>query len=137
MRFLLDTNVLSELRRPNPDRKLATWIVQNEAACAISELTIGEFTKGAYFLPEGKKRGSVLLWIDEVEQQFEDRVLQLDREVLRVWGRLCGESERKDGRRLQVLDSLIAATAVAHRLTVVTRNLKDFPHGVPTLCPWE
>ena len=136
MRFLLDTNVLSELRRPTPDRKLVTWIVQNEAACAISDLIIGEFTKGAYFLPDGRKREQVLQWIEEIEQQFEDRVLMLDRSVLRVWGRLCGESEREEGRRLQVLDSLIAATAVAHQLTVVTRNVRDFPRGVPTLCPW-
>ena len=136
MRFLLDTNVLSELRRPKPDRKLTSWLLQNEAACGISDIVIGEFNKGANFLPEGERRQSVLSWIEEVEAQFEDKILPVDRNVWKYWGELCGNSEREHGRRFQVIDSLIAATALAHRLVLVTRNVNDFPSAVATHCPW-
>jgi len=136
MRYLLDTNVLSELRRPSPDRKVVSWVLQNEPACAISDLVIGELTKGAHFLPAGKKHEALLRWIDEIEIQFEDKILALDRQVLKQWGELCGSSERQHGRRLQVLDSLIAATALSHQLTVVTRNTSDFPNVVTTFNPW-
>lgn len=136
MRYLLDTNVLSELRRPEPDRKVVSWVLHNEPACGISDLVIGELTKGAHFLPDGKRRRALLLWIGEVEEQFEGKIVALDRSVMKCWGEICGRSEREHGRRLQVLDSLIAAAALANRLTVVTRNVRDFPEDVATFCPW-
>jgi predicted nucleic acid-binding protein len=137
MRYLLDTHVLRELRRPKPDRKVVAWLQRNEPACAISDLMIGEFTKGAYFLAEGKRREALLTWIDEVEEQFEDKIIQLDRNAMKHWGELCGTSQREHGRRLQVFDSLIAALALANRLIVVTRNTGNFPNCVSTFSPWE
>ena len=136
MRYLLDTNVLSEgvKRRPNPG--VASWLVQHEAGAAISELTLGELTKGAYFLSDGPKRERILSWIAEVEESFDDRVLALSRDVLIAWGQLCGTHEAT-GRRLPVVDSLLAATALVHGLTIVTRNADDFPPEVTTLTPWK
>ncbi|MFT5408939.1 MAG: putative nucleic acid-binding protein [Verrucomicrobiales bacterium] len=136
MRYLLDTNVLSELRRPEPSKRVVVWLLQNEAACGISELVIGEFVKGAYSLPDGKKRQAILAWISEVEDQFEGRMIALDRDVLKRWGELCGVCEREHGRRLQVLDNLIAASALSHGLVVVTRNIVDFPSEIDTFNPW-
>jgi predicted nucleic acid-binding protein len=136
VRYLVDTNLLSGLRRPNPDRKVVSWVLRNEPACALSAITIGEFTRGAFLLAAGRRRQAVIEWIAEVELQFEDKTLPVDSVVLKAWGELCGESERETGRRFQVLDSLIAATAIAHRLIVVTRNARDFPDAVPTIDPW-
>ena len=136
MRYLLDTNVLSEGVKRRPDPGVASWLVQHEAGAAISELTLGELTKGAYFLPDGPKRKRILTWIAEVAESFDDRVLPLNRDVLIAWGQLCGTHEAT-GRRWPVLDSLLAATALVHDLTIVTRNTDDFPPEVTTLTPWK
>ena len=136
MRYLLDANVLSEGVRRQPDSGMANWLVQHEAGAAISELTIGEFTKGAFFLPVGPKRKRILDWITEVEATFDDRLLPLSREVLKTWGQLCGTHEAQ-GRRWPVIDSLLAATALFHDLTIVTRNTADFPPEVRTFNPWK
>jgi toxin FitB len=136
MRFLLDANVLSEGVRTRPDSGVANWLVQNESRAAISELTIGELTKGAFLLPAGPKRRRILSWITEVEIAFDDRVLALSRDVLKKWGQLCGTHEAQ-GRRWPVLDSLLAATALFHDLTIVTRNTADFLPEVRTFNPWK
>ncbi|MDA0837926.1 MAG: type II toxin-antitoxin system VapC family toxin [Planctomycetota bacterium] len=135
MRFLLDTNVISELRKRRPSRPVQNWLLQNESSCAICELVIGELIKGAYRLAPGDLRAQTIDWINAVEEQFEDKTLSLDLAVLKRWGELCGESLRM-GRKLSVMDSLIAATALTHSLIIVTRNTGDFPSGVPTLNPW-
>ena len=132
MRYLLDTNVLSEGVKRRPDRGVASWLVQNEAGTAISELTLGELIKGAYFLPDGPQRKRILTWIAEVEESFDDRVLPLNRDVLIAWGQLSGTHEAT-GRRWPVL----AATALVHNLIIVTRNTNDFPPEVTTLTPWK
>ena len=136
MRYLLDANVLSEGVRRQPDSGVANWLVQHEAGAAISELTIGELTKGAFFLAVGPKRKRILDWITEVEATFDDRLLPLSREVLKTWGQLCGTQEAQ-GRRWPVIDSLLAATALFHDLTIVTRNTADFPPEVRTFNPWK
>ena len=136
MRYLLDANVLSEGVRRRPDSGVANWLVQHETGAAISELTIGELTKGAFFLPAGSKRRQILGWIAEVESAFDDRLLPLDRDVLKTWGQLCG-THAAQGRRWPVIDSLLAATALLHDLTIVTRNTTDFPPEVRTFNPWK
>ncbi len=136
MRYLLDANVLNEGVRRKPDSGVVNWLVQHGAGAAISELTIGELTKGAFFLPVGPKRKRILDWITEVEATFDDRLLPLSREVLKTWGQLCGTHEAQ-GRRWPVIDSLLAATALFHDLTIVTRNTADFPPEVRTFNPWK
>ena len=136
MRYLLDANVLSEGVRRRPNSGVANWLVQHEAGAAISELTIGELSKGAFFLPVGSKRKRILDWITEVEATFDDRLLPLSREVLKTWGQLCGTHEAQ-GRRWPVIDSLLAAMALFHDLTIVTRNTTDFPPEVRTINPWK
>ena len=136
MRFLLDCNALSEQVKPRPDPGLMHWAIQNEAGSAISELTIAEICKGAFARPPGKRRDATFAWIAEIEMAFEGRTLAVNMSVLKCWGRLCGEHERR-GRRLPVMDSLLAATALVHDITIITRNTADFPSEVRTLNPWK
>jgi predicted nucleic acid-binding protein len=136
MRFLLDTNAVSEVNKPRPNAGLSAWLLQRGASCAISELTLGELTKGTWRLPDGRKRNETLAWIEETQALYRECTLPLSRKILRRWGRLCGEHEAR-GRKLAVMDSLLAATALVHDLTIVTRNTADFPSDVPTLNPWR
>ncbi|MFM9960684.1 MAG: type II toxin-antitoxin system VapC family toxin [Planctomycetaceae bacterium] len=136
MRYLLDTNVVSESIKVQPDRGVTNWLIQNESGSGVSEFTIGELIKGAYRLPVGKKRSTTLAWVAAIQEQFSDRLLPLSLEVLSRWGELCGTHEAQ-GHPLPLDDSLLAATALVHDLTVVTRNTADFPPEVHTFNPWK
>ena len=136
MLSLLDANVLSEVVRRQPDSGVVNWLVQHELGAANSELTIGELTNGAFFLPAGPKRKRILVWITDVEATFDDRLLPLNCDVLKTWGQLCGAHEAQ-GHHWPVIDSLLAATGLFDDLTIVTRNTADFPPEVRTLNPWN
>jgi len=136
MRFLLDANILSELRKPRPSPKVLTWLSQNASACGLSVLTIGEIVKGANIMPAGTKRMGLKSWIGELEAEFAGRLLPLGIEEMRVWGHLYGR-EQTAGRMLPLFDSLLAASALTHDLTLVTRNAPDFAEtGVTVLDPF-
>jgi toxin FitB len=139
MRFLLDTNVLSEGAKPRPDPRLLAWL--NEAPpldLAISVLTIGEIQKGVSLLPEGARRDRLEGWLaTELPRQFHGRVLPVDHSVAIEWGRLSAEA-RRAGRELPVIDGLLLATAAAHGLVFVTRNESDCAgRGVAVHNPWR
>lgn len=139
MRFLLDTNVLSEAARPEPDTRVVEWLrAQSALGLAISVLTLGEIGKGVALLPGGVKRERLAKWLaEELPRQFSGRVLAVDEAVARGWGRLAAEG-RLAGRELPVIDGLLLATAAAHGLVFVTRNQRDCAdRGVPTLDPWN
>lgn len=139
MRFLLDTNVLSEAARPEPDPGLAGWLEgQSALDLSISVLTLGEIRKGILLLPEGPKREQLHEWLrTELTRQFTDRVLPVDEAVSLAWGRLTAEG-RRSGRRVPVIDGLLLATAAVHGIALVTRNERDCAgRGVPVLNPWS
>jgi predicted nucleic acid-binding protein len=125
MRYLLDTNILSEGRKPKPSPKVLSWLLQNAPSSGLSILTIGEFIKGASLMPAGKRRRELEAWIGELEQEFTDRLLPLDLNEIRFWGQLYGKQQAA-GHKMPLFDSLLAATALAHDLTLVTRNTADF-----------
>jgi toxin FitB len=139
MSFLIDTNVLSEYSRsggPNPGVK--HWLeTTGKPLLHVSVITLAEIQKGIALLDEGKRRRDLERWLkDELETWFLGRVLLLDRTVAERWAVLVAHSIRI-GRPLPTLDSQIAATALAHDLTVVTRNTRDFESaGVRTFNPW-
>lgn len=138
MRFLLDTNVLSEAVRPEPDPGVVTWLeAQSTLDLSISVLTLGEIRKGILLLADGGKRDRLHQWLRaELTRQFTDRVLPVDEAVALAWGRLDAEG-RDAGRRLPVIDGLLLATAQVHDLTLVTRNERDCSdRGVAVLNPW-
>lgn len=135
MSYLLDTNVLSELRRRAPDPAVAAWVVARPASTLhLSVLTLGELRKGAETAADTTRRLALLDWLaTELPAFFAGRVLPVDAQVADRWGRMLAAA----GRPLPAIDSLIAATAAVHGLTVVTRNTRDFAAlGVPLIDPW-
>lgn len=134
MTYLLDTNVVSELRRPRPDKGVQAWMESVAAeATYLSVLVLGEVRQGAERLRRRDPLQSSLLeeWLASLEAAFSDRVLVIDGAVARAWGRLSEDDP------LPPVDGLLAATALVHGLTVVTRDIKPFDRvGVPWLDPW-
>lgn len=138
MKFLLDTCALSELVKPAPDTGVLEWFArQDELSLTLSPLSLGELKRGIEKLATGKRKAFLQKWLAEnVRQRFGDRVLPVTAEVGERWGELQAQLERK-GKPMPVIDGLIAATALHHRLTVVTRNIRDMEaSGVPLFNPW-
>lgn len=135
MRYLLDTNVISESASKAPDGNVLSWLEKNAEECALSALSLGEIWKGIHLLPAGKRKTALTRWADGIASDFTSVTLALDTDVLRVWAKLCAKHEAK-GNNLGVMDSLLAATAIWHGLTLVTRNTKHFPPEVEVFNPW-
>jgi len=138
MRYLLDTNVLSELVRPAPDVRVVAWVdAQSPLDLAISVLTLGKLTKGVGEMAAGRRRDTLERWVAvELAGQFRGRVLPISDAVAAAWGRLAAEA-RRTGRVLPVIDGLLLATAHVHQLTLVTRNTEDCAgRGISVLDPW-
>lgn len=138
MRLLLDTNVLSEVTKPAPDPRVLEWLDQlDEDRSFISAISIAEIRRGVALMDPGRKREALAEWLaEDLPQRFEHRVLPVDEPVALAWGDLMGLAKRS-GRGLSSMDGLIAATAIAHDLTLATRNRKDFEgFGLKLLDPW-
>ena len=138
MSFLLDTNVVSETTRPQPSASVLQWIAaQAIESLFISAITIGEVRRGALLLAAGKKRNALLRWIETgIKADFAGRILPVDTAVMERWAELQIATQ-KVGRHLPLMDSLLAATALVHGFTLVTRNTGDFRGAnVPLLNPW-
>lgn len=135
MSWLVDTNVISELSRRAPSPKVAEWLIERQDDLFISVLCIGELEKGLAMVAEATRRVRLERWVrNDVLVWFGDRVLPVDARVAVRWGRLLGEA----GEPLPAVDSLIAATALTHRLTVATRDVEGFARtGVALVNPWE
>jgi predicted nucleic acid-binding protein len=139
MNYLLDTCLISELAKSNPDKKVVDWVLsENETGFYVSVLTFGELHKGIEKLPESKKKEGLRVWIeDELKDRFQNRIIGIDMRVSILWGRIQYVAEKK-GKPMPAIDSLIAATGIAHDLIVVTRNVSDMVQsGVRLLNPWE
>ncbi|NJL90424.1 MAG: type II toxin-antitoxin system VapC family toxin [Coleofasciculaceae cyanobacterium SM2_1_6] len=139
MRYILDTNIISELIIKLPDQNVITWVRNvNRDDLFLSVITIGEIRKGITKLPKSLRKDNIQNWLEsELLTDFEARILPLDLSVMLVWGELIGELEKK-GRNLPTLDSLIAATTKYYDFTLVTRNTKDFEGiGINIFNPFE
>jgi predicted nucleic acid-binding protein len=135
MTYLLDTNVVCEATARKPEARVLAWSAANADECSISCITLGEVWMGIHLLPEGKRKQAIARWAIGIERDFAERVMALDSEVLKVWGELYARHESK-GLNLDVLDSLLSATALVHDLTIATRNTRDFSPEVRTVNPW-
>jgi len=136
--FLLDTNVISELVKARPDHRVVRWVEDtDESLLFLSVLTLGDIRNGVERLRSGRRRGRLESWLQvDLPLRFEDRILPITEAIADRWGALSAIAAAK-GKPLPVVDGLLAATALHHHLTLVTRNSSDVAGtGVATLNPW-
>lgn len=138
MNYLLDTCLISEMVKKEPDPAVVAWLnAQDEQTLFLSVLNLGELQKGISKLPDGSRKNELQAWVSyDLMERFSGRILSLDEETAIYWGRLQGDAERM-GDKLPVMDSLIAASAAVHGMQVVTRNIKDLERCGAQICnPW-
>jgi predicted nucleic acid-binding protein len=137
--YLLDTNVISEMVKLRPEAKVVSWVqTTSEELLYLSVLTIGEIRKGIDSLPRSNKRGLMESWLaNDLVLRFAGRILQVNLDIAERWG-LISARAKIAGAPLAVIDGLMAATALHHNLTFVTRNTKDVrAAGINMLNPWQ
>jgi len=138
-RVVLDTNVVSELIRPQPDARVSDWIRRREPSkLFLAAVTLGEIVRGVARLPAGPRRSRLEPWVSELlPRQFAGRILAFDHPAAVIWGELMGAADRV-GRPRAAADAQIAATALRHEMALATRNTADFEGMIPALVnPWQ
>jgi len=137
--FLIDTNVPSELTRDKPDARVTSFLRSTDRhSMFLSVMTLGEICKGIASLRNGEKKISLQHWMDrDLRTWFSARVLPVTENIAERWGHLAAKAMQR-GSMVPVVDGLIAATAIEHGLTVLTRNEKDFSRlEVEIFNPWD
>jgi hypothetical protein len=138
-RWLLDTNVLSEPSKPRPNRAVVSWMeAQPSESLAISAISVGELRHGIERMAAGARRLDLERWMERVlVPHLGDRIIPVDVRIAEAWGRLTARRAMV-GKTVPAVDSLLAATALVHSLTLVTRNTADFSGlGLELFNPWE
>ena len=137
MRVLIDTCVLSELRKPQADAGVRQTVNEiPDEDLFVSVITIGEIAKGIALLDHSRRKRELQSWLQTLESDYAARILPVDREAAHIWGELTAAAQKR-GRIISVSDGLIAATARSHGLHVMTRNVFDFePTGALLINPW-
>jgi predicted nucleic acid-binding protein len=134
MTYLVDANVLCEPTKSRPNPKVVAWLSANEGGFVVDPMILGEIAIGILVQPPGRKRRQLEQWFEAVADRVD--CLAWDAAVAWRWAQLVADLKNK-GRTLPVVDSMIAATALAYRLTVVTHNVRDFRNaGVPVVDPF-
>jgi predicted nucleic acid-binding protein len=139
MSILLDTNVVSELVARRPDPNVISWVQSlDPGAVFLSVITIGELNRGIQKLSDSARKRKLANWLTgDLLLRFGDHVLPLDVLVMMAWGSLVARIEAA-GQKIPAIDSLLAATAAHHGLSLATRNVRDFkPTGIAIVNPWE
>ncbi|MFO0942490.1 MAG: type II toxin-antitoxin system VapC family toxin [Pirellulales bacterium] len=135
MKFLVDANVLSEVTRPDPNIAVVDWLREHERDIVVTPIVLGEIEHGIGLTSSSRKRKALEIWFAEGLKRL--RVIEIDTGTASVWANLLVRLKKK-GRKMLVKDSLIAASAMQHKLSIVTRNISDFQHaGVPLINPFE
>jgi toxin FitB len=137
--FLLDTNVVSEWVKPQPNPHVVTWLQEvDEERVFLSVASLAEIRRGIEIMQSGKRRDQLSRWLaEDLPARFQGRVLDIDRRVAETWGMVMARGQ-KAGMVVSVLDAFFAATAEVHKLTLVTRNIQHFLKlDVPLLNPWQ
>ena len=135
MKFLVDSNVLSETTKPHPDGRVSDWLLRNEQDLAINPIVLGKMEYGILLLPSGGKRRRLQEWFTVGSERL--RVVDFDQPTGAHLASLLARL-KTSGLSMPIKDSLIAASALAHDLTVATRNIADFRHaGVRLVNPFD
>jgi len=137
VKYLLDTCMLSELVKPKPAPAVMGWMAERKAhELYVCAMTIGELHRCVAKLPLSRRRNELQLWLQQVEEGFGDRVLPFDRGAAHAWAQMCARAESA-GKPMAAFDSIIAATALANGLCLVTRNVRDFEQApIELFDPW-
>jgi toxin FitB len=134
VKYLVDANILSEPTKPAPDPRVVAWLRTHERDIAVDPVILGELRFGILILPKGKRRSVLERWFDAGAGRLH--CLPWDADAGLKWAELLARL-RSAGKAMPIKDSLIAATAIVHGLTVVTRNRSDFANaGVPIVDPF-
>ena len=138
MKVLLDTNVLSEVKRPRPDPRVIARLASTPSDDKfLSVVTVGEVLNGIERMQPGRRRRELQEWIEEAVRDFAARIVPVDLETVRVWSQVTARASAA-GRVVPATDGLIAATAIRHGLHVMTRNTPDFQAtGALLIDPWQ
>jgi predicted nucleic acid-binding protein len=136
MKYLIDTNVLSEITKPNPNKNVVKWFINTpDIDKFISVISIGEIIYGIEKLPNGSRKSKLSVWFNEViSEGFNERILDIKASTMHAWGKMMAKLPRS----FHVQDTFIAATALENNLIIATRNVKDFSDitGLKILNPW-
>ena len=138
MSFLLDTNVVSEWVKPEPDARVLRWFAAvDEDSVWLSVITFAEIRLGVERLRPGRRRDTLAAWLEnDLPARFEGRIIGIGLGVAESWGRIVARGA-KAGKSVSAMDAFLAAIAELRGLTLVTRNTRDFEAvGVPVLNPW-
>jgi len=138
--WLLDTNVIAEVRGARPDPRVEKWLnSQAESLLFLSILTLGEFRKGIENLPPGDKRRPLIeISVRNLEKRFSGRILPVSDPIVLRWGDISGQVKRMTGHAPSVIDTFLAATATEHGLYLATRNTVDvLRSGAAVFNPWK
>lgn len=139
MSFLLDTNVVSEWVKPQPNPHVVEWLKKVvEDRVFLSVASLAEIRRGVELMPPGKRRDRLAGWLTaDLPARFEGRILDIDRRIAETWGIVMARGKMA-GSNVSVWDAFFAATAEVHGLTLVTRNVQDFQKlGIPLMDPWH
>ena len=135
MKYLVDADVLSEATKPAPAPRVVEWLRKHDRDLAVNPIILGELEYGILLLPASRRRKKLVDWFEGGIGQLN--VVEIDAETAAVWAKLLADLQRK-GRAMPIKDSLIAATARQHGLTVATGNAADFRYsGVPIINPFK
>lgn len=138
MKYLLDTCVISELIKPNPNRNVISWMQSiDETSLYLSVLTLGEIEKGIEKAANLKRKRKLQLWVEEdLKKRFSGRIIPIDSNVAVKWGSIQGAAELL-GKPMPAIDGLIAVSGFVHNCVVVTRNISDMQQSTAELFnPW-
>jgi len=137
LKYLLDTCAISEITKTQANSGVIEWLKStNSEDLYLSVINIGEIKKGINKLPASKKKQDLLFWLETLLEDYQSRILTVDLSVMENWSLLVTNAEKK-GQPIASMDSIIAAIAYTHHLTLVTRNERDFyACNIPMINPW-
>ena len=134
MKFIADANLLSEPTKPEPAPQVLEWLRRNEEHLAVTPIILGELEYGIMLLPASKRKKQLEVWFEKIRSTAH--CIDFDSKAASSWARLLAHLKSK-GHAMPIKDSLIAASAIAHNLTVATRNTRDFKNArVPLINPF-
>ena len=135
MKYIVDANLLSEATKPDPAPQVLDWLRLNEQNFAVIPVVLGELEYGILLLPASRRKKQLELWFEKIRSTAH--CLDFDSKAASSWAHLLAHLKSK-GHAMPIKDSLIAASAIAHNLTVATRNIRDFKNArVPLINPFE